>query len=385
MARKAGRTKAAVSASYPFLKVPKYRRHAGRDRAFVEYNRKRVYLKGPYKSPESIKEYRKFLDENVYVEFATAPSPTKLTVSQLADRFQAWADSTYPPGTRSEAANVRAALAPLRTLYGDAPASSLTPVELKAIQNHLAKRKRSRGYVNACCARIKRCYKWAAVEGLVPDTVYNALALVPGLRRGRSPAVEPAKREAVAWEQVAAVLPELSATVAAMVQLQWLTGVRSQSLCQARASQFDTKVQPWEWRPRHKTEGLGHELVVFVGPQAQAILSPYLASRKDYLFAPLHLGGVRAKGYRSFYDSVSYLRAISRAQDRINAKRVEQGLTPLPRWTPHQIRHAKATAVRVTHGLEGAQAALGHQTISATQIYAARQAELARQIAAEHG
>lgn len=384
MARKASRSETAVSAPYPFPKVPKYRRHATRDRAFVEYQRKRHYLPGAYKSRESVAAYRAFLDKHVHVHHLTASSPTKLSVAQLADRFQAWADASYPPGTRSEAANVRAAIAFARQAFGDLDAAAMGPAHLKAIQQRAATANRSRSYTNAVSARIKRMFKWAAIEELLPPSVYHALALVPGLRRGRTRAIETAPKSPATWEQLEAIRGELSATVWAMLHLQWLTGVRSQSICQARVSQFDVSKQPWEWRPVHKTQGLGHELIVFVGPQAQAILAPYMAS-SDYLFAPKHLSGKRAKGYRSFYDSVSYLRAVRRAQERVNAERKKQGIDPLPLWTPHQVRHAKATAVRITHGLEGAQAALGHQSIAATQIYAQKQSELAKAIALASG
>jgi integrase len=366
---------------------PKYRRHTSRDRAFVEWNGKRHYLAGAYKSHESLRAYQDFCRQNVPQFVLTASGPAKLTVAQLADGFQGWADKNYPPVPRSEASNVRAALKPLRQMYGTLNAADFAPKHLTELQERLATRQRARTYVNQCAAKIKRAFKWGAVEGLIPDTVYNAIALVPGLRRGRSQALENPSRKPATWEQVSSVLGEVSPTVWAMVHLQWLTGIRSQSICEARVDQFNRSKQPWEWRPRHKTESRGVDLVVFIGPQAQAVLLPFLAGRKgsDYLFHPKRQGGTRAKGYRSFYDAVSYLRALSRGQNRVNAKRIEQGLDPLPKWTPHQIRHAKATAVRASHGLEAAQATLGHQTLSAAQIYAQRQSELARQVAAEHG
>lgn len=52
-------------------------------------------------------------------------------------------------------------------------------------------------------------------------------------------------------------------------------------------------------------------------------------------------------------------------------------------WTPLQIRHTVATKVRKTHGLEGAQAFLGHSSIDATQIYAEKRHDLSRIIALE--
>jgi integrase len=363
------------------MRKPKYRKHTTRDLAFVEFSGKRHYLPGAFKSVESLTAYQEFLKSHglLFVEAGDKPQ----RVVAVINRFMDWAESTYPTGTRSEWMNCRSALKHLRRLDGNCLVSEYGPQKLKALQNHLARARKSRNYINAVAARVKRMFKWAAAEGLVSPSIYHGLSVVPGLRRGRSEAVETAPKQPATWEQVSSVKDELSATVWAMCQLQWLTGVRSQSICHARVKQFDQTCQPWEWRPVHKTEGLGHALVVFVGPQAQAVLKPFM--RGDYLFQPKHLNGERAKGYKAFYDSVSYMRAISRAQERVNRARAKAGLDPIPRWTPHQIRHAKGTAVRITHGLDAAQATLGHKTLSATQIYAQPQRDLARKVAEEHG
>ena len=45
----------------------------------------------------------------------------------------------------------------------------------------------------------------------------------------------------------------------------------------------------------------------------------------------------------------------------------DHGTTP---WTPHQLRHSAATLIRKRHGLDGAQAALGHSRADTTEIYA---------------
>jgi len=50
-------------------------------------------------------------------------------------------------------------------------------------------------------------------------------------------------------------------------------------------------------------------------------------------------------------------------------------------WFPNQLRHTRATEVRKTHGLEGAQVVLGHARADVTQVYAERNLELAAQIA----
>lgn len=57
----------------------------------------------------------------------------------------------------------------------------------------------------------------------------------------------------------------------------------------------------------------------------------------------------------------------------------------LPRWSPNQLRHTKATEVRKKHGIEAAQAVLGHRKLETTQVYAEKNAALAMQVALESG
>ncbi len=46
----------------------------------------------------------------------------------------------------------------------------------------------TRSYINHICGVIRRVFKWGASQELVPVTVYHALATVPGLKKGRTPA-----------------------------------------------------------------------------------------------------------------------------------------------------------------------------------------------------
>ena len=52
----------------------------------------------------------------------------------------------------------------------------------------------------------------------------------------------------------------------------------------------------------------------------------------------------------------------------------------VPRWSPNQLRHAVATAVRKQFGLEAVQVVLGHATADVTQIYAERDYKLAARV-----
>lgn len=369
------------------MRKPKYRRHTVRDLGFVEHEGKRLYLPGPYRSEESVEAYRAFLRSIGFTVPGGGIAPQHVLLELLVSRFMKWADAVYPEGSRSEASNCHAATKLLTELFIEVPVSQITPLRLKEFQVWLAAKKLSRGYINATVSRVKRMFKWGVSEELIPPSIYHALITVPGLRRGRTPAVEMKKKVPVLWADVEATLPHLSPTVQAMVRLQWHTGARPQSICRARPDQFDMSKSPWEWRPRHKTEYMGHELIVFVGPLAQATVEPFVKNRlpKDYLFQPLHLNGKRAKGFRSFYDPVSYLRAVTRGIERANRERREHGLPEIAPWTPHQLRHARATLVREKYGIEAAQAALGHARLDTTQIYAQSQMMKAKLAAEEMG
>lgn len=57
----------------------------------------------------------------------------------------------------------------------------------------------------------------------------------------------------------------------------------------------------------------------------------------------------------------------------------------LPVWKPNQLRHSTGTRVRKTYGIEAAQVILGHSKADVSQVYAGRDYELAKKIAAEIG
>lgn len=359
-------------------RVPKYRRHTVRDLGFVEYDGKRTYFAGCYDSRESKKAYRDFLTAHGFLIVKHHEASHAIDLPQLADLFLGWADATYPTGRRSYPANLEAAIKLLGQFSGGVTlATAFTPLRMKAFQQWLAARGLSRVYINDTTRHVRTMFKWAVSEELVPVDLYNALQTVPGLRKNRSAAREPEPRKPVPWEHVQSTLPHLQPVVQSMVLFQWHTGVRPDSLCTARAMQFDQTANPWQWFPKHKSEYLDKSLTVFVGPQAQGIVAPLLDGLRpeDYVFRPANKAGKRSKRYRSFYDSGSYAQAVRRAAEAAD----------VPHWTPHQLRHARATLVRERHGLEAAQAALGHARIDATQIYAQKQIALAKMVAETMG
>jgi site-specific recombinase XerC len=51
----------------------------------------------------------------------------------------------------------------------------------------------------------------------------------------------------------------------------------------------------------------------------------------------------------------------------------------------HAFRHSAATALRAAYGVEASRVVLGHTEISTTEIYAERDASLAKRIVGETG
>lgn len=393
------------------MKVPKYRKHSSRNFGFVEWNRGRHRLPGEYNSRESRQAYNEFLAKFVYgAERATTKNEgPSVWLNDVIVRYLEFARKRHP-GTNGEYDVIRASVAELDNLFPGLLAKEFGPRRLKEYQKHLDSPKISRGYINARISRVRRMFKWAVSEELVPASVYAALRTVEALKPGECEAVERARRKPVPWESVEPVLEFLSPTLQAMVMLQWHTGVRSQNIVDLAPGQIDFTVRPAEWRPpRHKTLYRGKQLLVFVGANALNAIKPFLDRPDDkpcfspreslqwyydqaeakrqcarYPSEPKRVKTMNRRA-RDHYDSRTYQKAISTGIDNCNADRKKRKMDPVPYWTPHQIRHAKATEVRAVYGLEAAQAALGHSSIDATQIYAEQNLELARRVALDLG
>jgi integrase len=166
---------------------------------------------------------------------------------------------------------------------------------------------------------------------------------------------------------------------------------------------LDRSGDVWTYRPEsHKTQHHGKERVIYLGPQAQAVLLRYLArdpavycfrpcdseakrlaTRNAARKVPLSCGNrpgsnrvrkpKRSAGDR--YSVASYRQAIRRGCDKAK----------VARWSGLQLRHTAATAIRREFGLEAAQVALGHAQANVTQVYAERDFALAARVAKEVG
>jgi integrase len=309
--------------------------------------------------------------------------------------------------------NMLDALAPVRKLYGNLPAVEFGPLALQAVQEDMIRSGLARTTINARIHRIRRCFRWAVkAEKITGDQIYR-LESVDSLKAGRSEARESDKIEPVPREIVLKTLPKLNRVVAAMVRVQLLTGCRAGEVMVLRGCDLFPGERGLEYRPPfHKTSWRGKTRVIPLGPKAQAILKEFAKSDPQaYLFDPLDVqadvearrtGKRKRKPNRSHrYDRRAYRQAVVRACDRAFPHPIISKIPPSKRtaeqrqelkvwrkehrWSPLQLRHTRATEVRAAYGLEGSQVLLGHAKADTTEIYAAKNLELARKIADEIG
>lgn len=445
-------------------KTPSYRLRPGYTQAIVTLTdsrtgKRRDYWLGEHGSPESRERYHLLIAEweangrrlpappgsaAARVGDAAAPGAAgdgEATVLHVIRAYWRFARQYYRP---NEYGTLRVALRLLKQFYGRSPAADFGPKKLRLVRDAMVRgdaaadpprRPWSRVYINQQTRRIRQMFRWAASHEMIPPEVYQALATVEPLKRGRCAAREGKKVAPVPLEMIDAVRPHLNRQVAALVDLQLLTGARSGELLGLRAIDIDMSDRSgvWAYRPKeHKNRFRGKDRVIYFGPAAQAVVRPFLTGRAvdAFLFSPaeaeaerraaLHAQRTtplccgnrpgtnrRAKPERApgdRYTAPSYYVAVQRACDEAfpppehlrrrtlangrpeTTAQWEARLTPeqkaelrawrkAHRWHPHQLRHNAGTAIRREFGLEAAQLVLGHSSAQITDaVYAERDA-----------
>ncbi len=403
--------------SRPKKLIPSYRKHRASGQAVCTVNGVDHYL-GPHGTKASHLQYDRLIAEWLSsgrsVSYG-APVHDRLIVELVADYLRHM-KGYHGDGPESEYHRIKPALKPLRELYGRTAAVDFGPLEFKALRQQFLKADWSRTYINANMHRVARMFRWAAGEGRVPPTVPQALAMVPGLREGKTTARETAAVLPVDDATVDGTLPFMPSVVADMVRLQRLTGMRPAEVCILRPCDLDRTGDVWIYRPqRHKTAHHGRERTILIGPKAQAVLLRYLArDHQAYCFCPRdsmakhraakHAARVTPRSCGNMpgdnrksaprkkpgehYTTQSYGRSIAAGCNKAFPHPTLAGvsrdkLTPAQsielrtwrsehRWSPNQLRHAAATEVRREFGLEAAQIVLGHSNANVTQVYAER-------------
>jgi integrase len=399
-------------------------------------------LLGKYDTPESRVEYVRVIAEwEANGRRLTGSASGKhISVHELVLAYWKHIELHYrrPDGTpTSEVHEYKLALRPVCHLFGSLPADEFGPLALKAVRKLMVEgynhplyghqNRLSRGVVNQRIGRVRRMFKWGAENEMVPSSVLHGLQAVRGLQRGRSDARENEPVRPVHPDLVEKTLPRMSRQVAAMVRLQLLAGMRPGEVVLLRACDLDVTGNVWLYRPgseegpegRHKTAYHGHQRVIAIGPQGQAITRQFLTlDARAYLFSPRDAEAERKAELRrkrktkvqpsqwnrrktkprkspgDRYTTSSYAHAIAKAcvkafpppaplaqsvdetKKQWRARLTLEQYEELKRWRkahhwhPHQLRHTAATKIRREFGLDVARVVLGHRSPQITELYA---------------
>jgi integrase len=289
-----------------------------------------------------------------------------LTVEVLILRFLGHASEYY--GASREAKNLRSTLGKLLRFAADQPADRFRALALQTWRETLVDEGLSRGYINRCVRHARRCFAWGVAQELVDPSTLESLRAVPGLRAGRTRAVEPAPVRPVSPETILATLPHLTRDMRDMVELLRLTGARTGEIRRMRSGDIDTGRADgvWVYRPDgHKTAHHGKARTIPLDEPCQAILLDRLRP-----FAPGALLFASPRTGRAYAES-SLLQAVRRAC-------LAAGIPP---WHPHQIRHRVLTEARgaMPRDPDAWRALAGHSQLRTTEVYAIADEERAIQ------
>jgi integrase len=353
-------------------RLPKYSLHRASGQAKVRYQKRDHYL-GPYGSDESKKRYAEFVaaiprqQESTITApgDSTYPEPVSSTdpplVKEVILRYYEFAKTYYRREGEftGEHVNIRCALRPLRNRLGDLPAREFSAKKLKLVRDDMIKLGWSRRHVNKAVSIIKRCFRWAAEEEMLPGSVAGDIWTVKGLQEYRSTAKERPPIKPASEEQINGALDHLPKLDAAVISLMRVTGMRPGEVLAMTPGGLDRSDSScWVYRPsHHKTEHRDKTRVIFIGSKGQEIILPRL----------LKVG----PGERLFPTTRGAL---------CHAVHLACRKAGVLRFSPNQIRHLVATEVRARYGLEASQCILGHSRADVTQIYAERDQRLALEI-----
>lgn len=353
--------------------------------------------------------------------FGSKQDPTERieTVAELCRAYVDYVRQYYmtedgTPG--KEAKQIEYSVAPLVDHYGSMVIEEFGPLKLIELREYMVGMGWCRTLINQRVGRLKRMFKWAVSREITSSVLYHALSSIEGLRKGRTSAKENLPIKPVSEDHVYKSLDYMTPVVATMVELQLLTGMRPGELVIMRPCDIDRSGEIWHYCPHsHKTQYLGKDRIISIGPKGQQLLRPYLLrDHQAYCFSPreserqrlsklheerktpLQYGNRPGTNRKetpltqpgdcftsgTYGNSVRKAVKAARRQIKFNNGNPDK---ELPMWTPYQLRHTAATKARKIFNYETAGALLGHSNLSATAIYAERNQGLADEAARKFG
>jgi integrase len=416
-------------------RIPALQVHRATGQARVTLNGRDVYL-GPAGSAHAEalyhQEITRWLEEG---DDYLAPCERVGSVADLADVYVEHANAYYVKRgepTKTALTAKRSLELLVRSGLADVEPADFGPKRLKDFQAWLAADPSghwSRRTINDYTARVVRMFKWAAGEQLVCASVWHALQAVEPLRRGRCPVAgrtlrEPRRVRPVAERAIEAVKAVATPHLAAMIDVQLLSGMRPGELLAMRPRDLSPSgvegVTRYDVPPEfNKTDHAGQERTVMLGPRGMAILRPWLpGDPAEFVWSPRRLEarrnaqrsldrqtprwpshdparrreGKRRTVLNDRYSIDSYRRAIERACDRacpppdeLTDDSAIAAWRKAHRWHPHQLRHNASSYIARHEAIEVARLVLGHADIKTTIGYTEAGEDRQIEAALRHG
>jgi integrase len=391
-------------------KKPAYTLHKPSGRGRARIDGKDYYFTGPFDSPKSRAEYEALVGSWLWTQHGSGmANSATITIDELVLIYLEHAREHYQKNGEptSEVNCILQASRPLIRHHGETIAAQFGPKALRQVRDAMIQAGLARSSINIHIGRIRRMFRWAVAEELVPVETYHRLCALTGLESGRSRAKEPPPVLPVSDEMINAVRPFVSRQVWGMIEVQLASAMRPGEVVQMRGCDLNMSESVWSYNPRsHKTSHKGKRRIVYLGKRAQQVIKEFLKTdleshlfdprdaRSEYIARKYREGATVAGRGRRFpknaYSVEAYETAIRKACERAfgmpdHLRRIDKKLPPSTRadlkaqaaawrkqwcWHPHQLRHSAATILRREFGIELARLALGHSSVATTEGYA---------------
>ena len=345
----------------------------------------------------------------------------ELTLGELGKRYGKHCQRVY---TKNEAKNKRLCVEHVLKHVGDVYWSEFGTAAYTDLQDALVAEGRTLERINKICGEVRAWMKWCHVRELITTKLHQDFRDVGPVRSTRAGVVESPGVIPVDWDDVEPVLPFMSPVVAAMVTVQFWSGMRPGEVCAMKYGELNTSdPDVWFYRPanhknshriKNKNKDSKHVLIKGIGKIAQDAMRPFVErcdDPGDFVFRPIYAMEWRAnqmekagrhedrkcKVYPSelkarkrrketrqtfweetcnpSYITNSYGKAVAYAFDKAEREGVD-----LERWSPGQLRHGIAQKLRDAGNMQGATALLGHKNSAMTVNYAALTEEELRRV-----